>query len=107
MGQKNNRLVLPTLILAVSSIDQPSLIVNISLIEIALLHGVTISAAGQIQSITSTVGLLTALAASAISVRYSYKSLLLAGLSICVASAALCFLAPASRRWPPPTPPWV
>jgi len=94
MGQKNDRLVLPTLILAVSSIDQPSLIVNISLIEIALLHGVTLSVAGQIQSITSAVGLLTALAAGAISVRYSYKSLLLAGLSICVASATLCFLAP-------------
>lgn len=94
MGQKNDRLVLPTLILAVSSIDQPSLIVNISLIEIALLHGVTLSVAGQIQSITSTVGLLTALVAGAISVRYSYKFLLLTGLSICVASAALCSLAP-------------
>jgi DHA1 family inner membrane transport protein len=92
--EKNDRLVLPTLILAVSSIDQPSLIVNISLIEIALLHGVTLSVAGQMQSITSTVGLLTALAAGAISVRYSYKSLLLAGLGICVASAALCSLAP-------------
>lgn len=94
MEPKNDRMVLPTLILAVSSIDQPSLIVNISLIEIALFHGVTLSVAGQIQSITSTVGLLMALAAGAISIRYSYKSLLLAGLSICVASATLCSLAP-------------
>ncbi|MCW3978646.1 MAG: MFS transporter, partial [Candidatus Bathyarchaeota archaeon] len=87
-------MVLPTLIVAVSSIDTPSLIVNISLIEIALSFGVSISLAGQIRSVTSALGIIAALAMGAISVRYNYRTLLLTGIVVNLLAALLCSTAP-------------
>lgn len=86
--------MLPTLILTVSSIDPPSLIINISLIEIALLFGVTVSLAGQIRTITSIIGVATALIMGVLSVRYDYKTLLMAGLLINLISSISCAFAP-------------
>lgn len=90
----DGRFVLPTLILTVSSIDPPSLIINISLIEIALLFGVTISLAGQIKTITSIIGIAAALTMGVLSVRYDHKSLLMAGLLINLISSISCAFAP-------------
>lgn len=90
----DGRLVLPTLILTVSSIDHPSLIINISLIEIALLFGVSVSLAGQIQTITSIIGIAAALMMGVLSVRYDHKSLLMAGLFINLISSMCCAFAP-------------
>jgi DHA1 family inner membrane transport protein len=88
------RLVLPTLIVAVSSIDPPNLIVSIALIEVAAAFGVSVALAGQIRSATSLLAIAAALAMGALSVRYSYRSLLLAGLLVNLASAVCCAFAP-------------
>lgn len=86
--------ILATLILGVSTIDPPSLIVGMSLIEIATAFGVSIGLAGQIRSFSSSLAIVASLLVAALSVRYSYKSLLLAGLLINLASAVLCSVAP-------------
>jgi len=93
-SEGEGRLILPALVLAASSIDPPSLIVNISLIEIAQVFGVSISLAGQIQSINSVLGVAFALLIGAVSVRYRYRTLLVGGLVINLASAAFCTVAP-------------
>lgn len=85
---------LPTLIIAISSIDPPALIVSISLIEVALTFGVSISLAGQIRSIGSILAIIAALAMGVMSVRYDYKTLLLGGLLINLVSALCCTFAP-------------
>ena len=89
-----NRSILATLILGISTIDPPSLIVGMSLIEIAAAFGVSIGLAGQIRSFSSSLAIIVSLLVAALSVRYSYKSLLLAGLLINLASAVLCSVAP-------------
>ncbi len=94
LSERHRGIVLPTLIVAVSSIDTPSLIINISLIEIALSFGVSISLAGQIRSVTSSLGIVAALAMGAISVRYNYRTLLLTGIVINFIAALLCSTAP-------------
>ena len=87
-------MVLPTLILSISSIDPPSLIIGMSLIEIASSFGVSVGYAAQIRSITSFIAIAAALAMGVLSVRYSYKNLLLSGLLISLISAICCSFAP-------------
>jgi len=88
--EKRKRLVLPTLILSISSIDPPSLIIGMSLIEIASSFGVSVGLAAQIRSITSIMVIAVASAMGVLSVRYSYKNLLLTGLLINLISAICC-----------------
>jgi len=85
---------LPTLIIAISSIDPPALIVSISLIEVGLAFGVSVSMAGQIRSIGSILAIIASLAMGVMSVRYDYKTLLLGGLLINLVSALCCTFAP-------------
>ena len=91
---KNRSLILPTLIVSISSIDPPALIVSICLIEVALAFGVSISLAGQIRSIGSALAIIAALAMGVMSVRYDHKTLLLGGLLINLISALCCTFAP-------------
>ena len=86
--------VLPTLIIAISSIDPPALIISISLIEVASAFGVSIGLAGQIRSAGSVLAIVAALAMGVLSVRYSYKSLLLGGLLVNLVFSICCALAP-------------
>lgn len=86
--------ILPTLIIAISSIDPPSLIIGISLIEVASAFGVSVGLAGQIRSAGSVLAIVAALAMGVLSVRYSYKNLLLVGLLVNLASSICCVLAP-------------
>jgi predicted MFS family arabinose efflux permease len=88
------RMVLPTLIIAISSIDPPGLIVSICLIEVALAFGVSVSLAGQIKSIGSVIAIIAALAMGVMSVRYDYNTLLLGGLLINLVCALCCTFAP-------------
>ena len=74
---ENRSLTLPTLIVSISSIDPPGLIISMSLIEIAAGFGVSVGLAGQIRSIGSVLAIAVALAMGVLSVRYSYKTLLL------------------------------
>ena len=92
--QKYRGMILPTLMVSISSIDPPGLIISMSLIEIATTFGVSVGMAGQIRSIGSVLAIAVALAMGVMSVRYSYKSLLLAGLLVNLASALGCTLAP-------------
>jgi len=91
---KNRSLILPTLIVSISSIDPPALIVSICLIEVALAFGVSVSLAGQIRSIGSVLAIIVALAMGVMSVRYDHKTLLLGGLIINLVSALCCTFAP-------------
>ena len=83
-------LMLSTLTFAVSSIDLPSIVISISLIDIASLYGVSLSTAGQLQLITSLIGIPSALAVGAISVKYDNKSLLSIGLLAFLIAAISC-----------------
>jgi DHA1 family inner membrane transport protein len=93
-AEPSGSLTLPTLIAAISSIDPPGLIINMSLIEVAAAFSVSVGLAGQIRSISSVLAVAAALAMGALSIRYSYKSLLLAGLLVNLAAALCCALAP-------------
>ena len=86
--------ILPTLIISISAIDPPSLIISISLIEVASAFGVSVGLAGQIRSAGSVLAIVAALAMGVLSVRYSYKSLLLGGLLVNLVSSICCALAP-------------
>ena len=91
---ENRGLTLPTLIVSISSIDPPGLIISMSLIEIATGFGVSVGLAGQIRSIGSVLAIAVALAMGVLSVRYSYKSLLLGGLLVNLVSVLCCAFAP-------------
>ena len=82
--------MLSILTFAVSSIDLPSIVISISLIDIASLYGVSLSTAGQLQLITSLIGIPSALAVGAISVKYDNKSLLSIGLLAFLIAAISC-----------------
>ena len=90
----NRGLTLPTLIVSISSIDPPGLIISMSLIEVAASFGVSVGLAGQIRSIGSVLAIAVALAMGVLSVRYSYKTLLLTGLLVNLVSVLCCSFAP-------------
>jgi predicted MFS family arabinose efflux permease len=92
--EHDKSLILPTLIVSISSIDPPGLIISMSLIEVAAAFGVSVGLAGQIRSIGSVLAIAVALAMGVLSVRYSYKSLLLAGLLVNLVSVLCCAFAP-------------
>jgi predicted MFS family arabinose efflux permease len=92
--QGSNVFLLSSLIVAVSSIDPPSLVINFNLIEIAALYQIDLSLAGQLQSTSSLLGIISALAIGALSVRYDHKSILSAGLVMILLSAVACVAAP-------------
>ena len=97
MSQENSHdrsLILPTLIVSISSIDTPGLIIGISLIEVAASFGVSVGLAGQIRSVGSALAIAVALAMGVLSVRYSYKTLLLTGLLVNLVSVLCCGFAP-------------
>ena len=91
---KNRSLILPTLMVSISSIDPSGLMISMSLIEVATAFDVSVGLAGQIRSIGSVLGIAVALAMGVLSVRYSYKSLLLVGLLVNLASVLCCTFAP-------------
>jgi predicted MFS family arabinose efflux permease len=92
--QGSNVFLLSSLIVAVSSIDPPSLVINFNLIEIATLFQIDLSLAGQLQSVSSLFGIVSALAIGALSVIYDHKSILSAGLALILLSAFACIAAP-------------
>ena len=91
---ENKGLTLPTLIVSISSIDPPGLIIGMSLIEIATGFGVSVGLVGQIRSIGSVFAIAVALAMGVLSIRYSYKTLLLGGLLVNLVSVLCCGFAP-------------
>ncbi len=92
--QGSNRFLLSSLTLGVSSIDPSTIVISICLIDIANTYTVSLSIAGQLRTAASTVGIAAALAMGAISTRYNYKHILLAGLLLNVVSALGCALVP-------------
>lgn len=90
----SERSILASLTLGVSSIDPSGMVVSICLIDIANTFSVSLSVAGQLRTAASTVGIAAALAMGAISIRYDYKHILLAGLFLNVVSALGCAVVP-------------
>ncbi len=70
------------------------MVIGVSLVEIASSFDVNIALAGQLGSISSFLAILIALVMGVLSVRYSYKTLLLAGPVLNLASIISCGLAP-------------
>lgn len=92
--QISNSFLLSSLIVAVSSIDPPSLVISFNLIELAEQFQIDLSLAGQLQSASSLFGIISALAICALSVRYDHKMILSAGLGLILLSSFACVAAP-------------
>lgn len=88
------RLVIPSLAISGASMEPPGIVTSLLLIEIAATFGFNVGVGGQIRTAASTVGIISALAMGALSVRFDYKSLLTAGLGAFAVSALGCTIAP-------------
>jgi DHA1 family inner membrane transport protein len=71
----------------------PTILITLLLIDIGRTFGTPIGVTAQIQSVSSIVGIISALLLGALSVRYSHKSLLMVGLAFIAASALGCAFA--------------
>lgn len=88
------RLVLPSLAIAGASMEPTGIVTSLLLIEIAATFGFNVGLGGQISTAASTVGIISALAMGALSVRFDYRSLLTTGLIAFILSALGCAIAP-------------
>jgi len=70
------------------------LITALLLIEIAQTYGIPVGVAGQLSSVVSIVSVLMGLLMSFLAIKYSYRSLMLAGLAFYVVSFIGSYLAP-------------
>jgi predicted MFS family arabinose efflux permease len=88
------RFVLPALAVSNAVAFTAGLVVNILLVDIAQTFDQPVGVVGQLQTVASLVGAVTALTLVALSVRFSYKVLLLVGLTLFCLSAVGSFFAP-------------
>jgi DHA1 family inner membrane transport protein len=84
------RMVLPTLSFSRFVTGIPGIISSLLLIEIGTTFGSSIGITGQITTASSILRIAAALVMGALSVRYSHKSLLMAGLVLYLVSAIGC-----------------
>lgn len=82
------------MIIAAISSEPPNIVAGLLLIEIGLSFGSSVGEMGQIRTLSSIVGMVTALAMGALSIRYAHRSLLLIGLTSYAVSALGCAFAP-------------
>jgi len=88
------RLVLPSLVMSSFSAQSGQILTSLLLIDIGLTFGLSVGAAGQIRTLSASVAVVGALMMGVLSVRYSHKGLLMAGLLFLSVSALGCSLAP-------------
>jgi DHA1 family inner membrane transport protein len=88
------RIVFPTLILSVSSMELSGIVINTGLLDIALMFGVSISLAGQMKTVSSLIGIIAALGMGILSVKFDHKIILITGMLINFLSALGCSVAP-------------
>ena len=84
----------PALIVAAFSIEPPIILLGLLLVDIGQTFGYSVGVMGQIRTISSSVSIITSLLMGALSVRYSHKSLMLAGLLTYIVSAVGCGISP-------------
>jgi len=88
------RFILFSLVVSAFSTWLPWVLAGLLLIEIGESFGVSVGVTGQIRTISSLLGVLTAFIMGALSVRISHRSLLLTSLSFITLSSIACYLAP-------------
>lgn len=88
------KLVLPSLVLSRFASITPIQVLNLLLVDIAASYGSSVGVAGQLQTASSSVGLIGALLVAAISVKFRSASLLLVGLTVLSLSSLGVYLAP-------------
>ena len=86
----DNRLVLPSLGFSTFVQQMPGILSGLLLIEIAQTFKKSIGLMGQMRTTAALIGIFVALIMGYLSVRYSYKRLLIAGLSIIALSSLGC-----------------
>jgi len=91
--QSSSRLMLLSFMVSSFSTQPPGLITGLLLVDIGLTFGVQVGVSGQIRTLSSVVGVFTALLLGAVSVRVRSRTLLLAGLALQVVSAVGCLAA--------------
>ncbi len=95
---KNNKFegkfILFSLVVSAFSTWLPWVLAGLLLIEIGESFGVSVGVTGQIRTISSLLGVLTAFIMGALSIRVSHRSLLLTSLSFITLSSIACYLAP-------------
>jgi predicted MFS family arabinose efflux permease len=88
------KLILPSLVISAFATWIPWILTGLLLIDIGLTFGLSVGVTGQIRTISSIVGVISALLLGALSVRFSHRSLLMIGLLSISISALSCSLAP-------------
>ena len=90
----SSKLVEPALILSRVAAQPHGLITALLLIEIAQTYSIPLGVAGQLSSAVSIASVFTGLLMSFLAIKYSYKTLMLVGLTFYVASFIGSYLAP-------------
>ena len=88
------KLILPSLVVSAFATWIPWILTGLLLIDIGVTFGLSVGVTGQIRTISSIVGVISALLLGALSVRFSHRSLLMIGLLSISISALSCSLAP-------------
>lgn len=93
-GRRPSRgMMLASFMISSFATQPPGLITGLLLIEIGLTFGQQVGISGQIRTLSSVVGVIVSLLLGALSVRFSPRSLLLAGLTLLILSAIGCSVA--------------
>ena len=87
---RTESIFVPSLFLSRFTMNPPSTLLSLLLIEIGLTFGLQVGLVGQISAANSFVALIASFIVGALSVRFSHKRLLLTGLFIRTLSAATC-----------------
>ena len=87
-------LILPALTLSRTSPQARALLTSLLLIEIGETFGTSVGVTNQINMVNSVMAIIAALIVGIISIRYSYRTLLISGLILSIISIFGCCLAP-------------
>jgi len=87
-------LILPALTLSRTSPQARALLTSLLLIEIGETFGTSVGVTNQINTVNSVMAIVGALIVGVLSIRYSYRTLLIAGLLLSIASVIGCCYAP-------------
>jgi predicted MFS family arabinose efflux permease len=93
-GEKNERGLMPSLGFTTFVQQMPGIVSGLLLIEIADTYGVSVGLMGQMRTTAASLGILMALGMGFLSVKYSYRRLLLFGVLIVAVSCIGCSISP-------------
>jgi predicted MFS family arabinose efflux permease len=91
---KISRLFLPSVVLSQFAIALPSLLLSLLLIDMASTFSTSVGSMSQLNTVSSTVAIVSAFLMTTLSVIFRHKSLLLIGLLVLIISVLGCILAP-------------